>query len=126
MEEKQKRHNFAIRIVGVVIYTTFKVTSYPILCYQVFLDLMRVRETTGDIIHDPDLNELMPYRKLIINETLNLVIAIDILCYACNGFEFLHSFGGLSLFYLLAAVFNSSEDSKAQLTDCYDEVIQQD
>ena len=109
MEEKSKRNNFATRIVGVITYTTFKVVSFPILSYQVFLDFMQVKETTSDIIND--YNELMSYRKLIINQTLSLVIAIDILCYDCNGFEFLHSFGGLSLFYLLAAIVNSSEYS---------------
>ena len=83
---------------------------------------MKVRESTGDIFHDPSLNELMPYKNLIVNETLNLVIAIDILCYACNGFEFLHSFGGLCLFYILAAGFNTSKDSKDQILDCFDEV----
>ena len=83
---------------------------------------MKVMESTGDIFHDPSLNELMPYKNLIVNETLNLVIAIDILCYACNGFEFLHSFGGLSLFYILAASFNTSKDSKDQILDCFDEV----
>ena len=47
------------------------------------------------------------------------VMAIDLICCTCAGFGFLHTFGGLFLFYTLVATFNTDEDYPADLKECW-------
>ena len=112
MEENTKRDNYTLRVVSILIYTSLKVVSIPVLSYQVFTDFIQVSKAGVVPLKEQNLTQLMPYRSLIVNQVLNLVITIDILCYTCSGFEFLHNYGGLCMFYILAAIFNTTKDTK--------------
>ena len=46
-------------------------------------------------------------------------MAVDLLCCTCAGFGFLHTFGGLFLFYIFTATFNTNYNFKDNVLDCW-------
>ena len=117
-KRRKKQSNFLSRCCHVLFFTILRAIAVPALYYEIFQQSQEV-SVSGIKTVTSEWTEMKLFRNLVVNSIIAFVMAIDLICCTCAGFRFLHTFGGLFMFYTLVAAFNANDQFQGNVEECW-------